>query len=337
MIRASVVLPAAAVTRYSNEPDSLIVPANTGSPSTLSTGRLSPVIGAWLIEERPLTTSPSSPMRSPGFTRTVAPILTSLTPICCHESSGCCTVTVSGVSCSSPFIALRARSSDFTSISSAIVNSTMTIAASGHWPMMSAPVTAMLINALMFRLPLLMAIQPFLYVLEPQAKTARMASAAANQPGYPSQPTASDAIADTPAAARGHHGFSGFLAAPNSPLASTSSPSKFSERRTSRTVTNPLGACTTVSTLCIRSNSNDVTDDTPSKALRINASSVGQSIWMIRMAVRMSSPAIVACGSESVDADASAQQFALCLSRVSSLQSAMAKLLICPYPAYSTP
>ena len=46
MIRASVEWLASAVTRYSNEPVSLIVPANTLSPSALSTGRLSPVIGA---------------------------------------------------------------------------------------------------------------------------------------------------------------------------------------------------------------------------------------------------------------------------------------------------
>jgi hypothetical protein len=67
-----------------------------------------------------------------------------------------------GVSCIKPWMALRARSSDLASISSAMVNSTITMAASGHWPSSSAPVTAMLISALMFRLPLRMAIQPFL-------------------------------------------------------------------------------------------------------------------------------------------------------------------------------
>ncbi|CFM09355.1 Uncharacterised protein [Bordetella pertussis] len=34
------------------------------------------------------------------------------------------------------------------------------MAASGHWPMSIAPVTAMLIRALMLRLPLRTAIQP---------------------------------------------------------------------------------------------------------------------------------------------------------------------------------
>ncbi len=57
-------------------------------------------------------------------------------------------------------MALRARSRDFASISSAMANSTLTIAASGHWPMSTAPVTAMLIRALMFRLRFFRAIQP---------------------------------------------------------------------------------------------------------------------------------------------------------------------------------
>ena len=39
---------------------------------------------------------------------------------------------------------------------------TITIAASGHWPSAKAPVTAILIRALIFRLPLRMATQPFL-------------------------------------------------------------------------------------------------------------------------------------------------------------------------------
>ncbi len=38
-------------------------------------GRLTPVIGAWLTAERPSSTSPSRAMRSPGLTRTRAPMV----------------------------------------------------------------------------------------------------------------------------------------------------------------------------------------------------------------------------------------------------------------------
>ena len=59
-------------------------------------------------------------------------------------------------------MALRARSSDLASITSASVNSTITIAASGQWPINMAPVTAIDIRAFMFRLRFLSAIHPFL-------------------------------------------------------------------------------------------------------------------------------------------------------------------------------
>ena len=49
MMRASVESEAGAVTSNSKVPDSLIVPAKTGSPGALSTGMLSPVTGAWLM------------------------------------------------------------------------------------------------------------------------------------------------------------------------------------------------------------------------------------------------------------------------------------------------
>ncbi len=159
MIRARVLSSARRVTRYSSAPSPLMVPANTGSPTSFSTGRLSPVIGAWLTLERPLVTSPSSAMRSPGFTRTVASSSTCLAGSSFH-SPPTSTVACSGASCSRPRMALRARSRDFASISSAMANSTLTIAASGHWPISMAPVTAMLIRALMFRLRFFRAIQP---------------------------------------------------------------------------------------------------------------------------------------------------------------------------------
>ena len=65
-----------------------------------------------------------------------------------------------GARSSRPRMALRARSSERASISSATLNRNITMAASGHWPISTAPVTAMLIRALMLRLPLRTAIQP---------------------------------------------------------------------------------------------------------------------------------------------------------------------------------
>src|SRR5690554_7613569 len=70
MMRARVLCPARVVTRYSSSLCWLMLPANTRSPGCLSTGRLSPVIGDWSTADWPASTSPSSPMRSPGRTRT---------------------------------------------------------------------------------------------------------------------------------------------------------------------------------------------------------------------------------------------------------------------------
>lgn len=162
MIRARVELLAAAVTLYSSEPAWLMVPAKTLSPRVFSTGRLSPVIGAWSMVELPATTSPSRPMRSPGRTRTNAPSSMLFASRSTQLPSASCTVTRSGVICIRPLMALRARSRDRASINSATVNRNITIAASGHWPISTAPVTAMLIKALMLRLRFFRAIQPFL-------------------------------------------------------------------------------------------------------------------------------------------------------------------------------
>jgi hypothetical protein len=63
---------------------------------------------------------------------------------------------------SRPLIALRARSTARASISSAIAYSAITMAASGHWPIRKAPVTATDISALMLSLPRSRAAMPFL-------------------------------------------------------------------------------------------------------------------------------------------------------------------------------
>jgi len=119
-MRAKVVLLASAVTITSRVPVSLMVPANTGSPGTLSTGMLSPVTGAWLTALVPTATVPSSGMRSPGLTRTMA-----LTGTCAAATdfqlpSGWRTSAVSGVRSNRLLMALRARSTARPSINSAM-------------------------------------------------------------------------------------------------------------------------------------------------------------------------------------------------------------------------
>ena len=76
MMRASVVLPAAAVTRKVSSPLWLMVPANTMSPADLSTGMLSPV------------TTLSKATRSPGLRRTSACSGTCTTGIRLPEGQG---------------------------------------------------------------------------------------------------------------------------------------------------------------------------------------------------------------------------------------------------------
>ncbi len=161
-MRASVEPLAGAVTSYSSSPAWLMVPAKSASPTVLSTGTLSPVIGAWSSVDWPRNTRPSNATRSPGRRRTNAPMATTLASTGNQLPSGCRTVACSGAIAIRPRTALRARSSDAASMRSASANSTITMAASGHCRISMAPVTAMLISALMFRLPLDSAIQPFL-------------------------------------------------------------------------------------------------------------------------------------------------------------------------------
>jgi hypothetical protein len=70
------------------------------------------------------------------------------------------TAASSGAIASRPLIALRARSTARASIASAMAYSAITMAASGHWPMTKAPVTATVISALMFSRPCRSAVSP---------------------------------------------------------------------------------------------------------------------------------------------------------------------------------
>ena len=123
---------------------------------------LSPVTGAWLMVELPAATTPSIGTRSPGRTRTTACSGTLPTGVSSHVPLAWRTAATSGAISSKPLMALRARSTALASMASAIAYSAITIAASGHWPMAKAPVTATVISALMFSRPWRSAIRPFL-------------------------------------------------------------------------------------------------------------------------------------------------------------------------------
>ena len=65
----------------SKEPKRFTVPLDTSSPTVLSTGIGSPVITAWSIEVCPEVMIPSTAIPSPGKTRRISPIFTSLAGI----------------------------------------------------------------------------------------------------------------------------------------------------------------------------------------------------------------------------------------------------------------
>ncbi len=120
----------------------------------------------------------------------------------------------------------------------------------------------------------------------PQAKTAATASTPATHVGNPTQWAASDPIAATPANASGHQGLMGSgVGSVWADLPLTISGVKPSERTASRIAVIALGSCVTVSTRCIRLNSMPATPAIPPNFLRNSASSVGQSICMMRMGV----------------------------------------------------
>ena len=100
--------------------------------------------------------------RSPGRTRSTASSETVATGCVTQVPSVWRTAASSGAISSRPLIALRARSTARASIASAIAYSAITMAASGHWPITNAPVTATVIRALMFSRPRNSAVSPFL-------------------------------------------------------------------------------------------------------------------------------------------------------------------------------
>ncbi len=109
MTRASVVSPAGRVTTISRRPSPLIEPAKTSSPGALSTGTLSPVIGASLSADRPSSIRPSKGTRSNGRTTTRAPTATSSTGTVDSRPCWSSTDALSGATSVSALIDRRAR------------------------------------------------------------------------------------------------------------------------------------------------------------------------------------------------------------------------------------
>jgi hypothetical protein len=89
------------------------------------------VIGAWFTDDSPAVTSPSSGMREPDFTATVAPTPTSATGTS-RNSLPSLSSAVSGVSCISAFTAFRARARLNASSNSESANRKVTAAPSDH-------------------------------------------------------------------------------------------------------------------------------------------------------------------------------------------------------------
>ena len=149
MMWASVVSDAGLVHSISSAPSPLIVPAKTVSPGPLPTGRLSPVMGAWLTPLVPRATRPSSGIRSPGLTTTIDPTATSCGRTSSSVPSGLSSRAVGGARSMSAATARRARPRLQDSSASERANRNVTVAASNHSPIPIAPSTATVISRFM--------------------------------------------------------------------------------------------------------------------------------------------------------------------------------------------
>ena len=205
-MRASSVPLAGAVTCISSSPCWFTLPAYSASPGALSASWLSPVMGAWFTALSPRVTVPSSGTRAPGAMRSVAPSGTWAAFWRTVLPSGCSTSALSGARSSRLRMAWRARSMAPSSMRSAATYSAITMAASGHWPMRKAPVTATAISAWMPRRSRARSFKPARYTPRPARA---MAATASNMPGtsYCAQCAASAPAAKSRAAAmRGQPG-----------------------------------------------------------------------------------------------------------------------------------
>ncbi len=136
------------VTRTSSVPEPFSVPPKTASPAAFSTGALSPVTALSSTGDEPLTTSPSTGMRSPGRTIATSPTRTSVTSIATSFPSRSIRA-VFGAKSSSCDIERLVRETENDSSSSASENRNTIDAASSYEAISTAPMTAMIISTFM--------------------------------------------------------------------------------------------------------------------------------------------------------------------------------------------
>ncbi len=132
----------------SNERSMLSVPANTWSPSFLSTGIDSPVIGAWLMVVVPFRIVPSSATWSPGRIRRISPTRTASTGLRLTSPS-VSTKASFGDSSISFWMELRVRARERFWSKLPMAKRKTTVAPSSHSPIHAAPMAATLINTFM--------------------------------------------------------------------------------------------------------------------------------------------------------------------------------------------
>jgi len=237
------------------------------------------------------------------------------TDTCCQAPLASATVAVSGASCIRLCTALRARFRDKPSISSAMANRKMTMAASGHWPMAMAPKTARLIRKLMFRVNVFRAIQPFFRVGQPPVAIDSRARAMTR--GELSSCVV-HASASAPAAARPDNTSKPFCRPerlPSSGSRAAAVPVSICTAcmpmpcRAASTVASEASVWCTSSTRFIRLKSRPTTPAMLASLLRIKRSSVGQSMLTMRYCT-VCAPAMALLGSISAAAAAGVDEHA---------------------------
>jgi len=217
------------------------------------------------------------------------PTATSATGRLSHSSgaaSAARTQATSGASADRACTALRARSSESASMASARANRNSTIAASAHWPISKAPLTASVIRKWMLSVKWRSAIQPFLAVGPPARPIDSAARVITGQltSSCVSQATASAATAATPEAAssqrvRGGTAMGGGAGRWPAPRGCGPMPMSRSAASSGATSSSRWWA---VSSRASRLKSSRTTPTMGSSFWRIRRSSVGQSIWSMR-------------------------------------------------------
>ena len=147
--RANAVSAKGWVVRTSKYPFRFRVPPKTGSPGPRSTGRLSPVSAAWSTADAPRVTTPSTGIRSPGRTATIAPTGTASTRVGVSRPSALRTLAIVGIVASKASTERAVRDNVKPSIASPSMNRNKTVAASDQSPRAIAPVAAKATRMLM--------------------------------------------------------------------------------------------------------------------------------------------------------------------------------------------